>query len=94
MEKTQREYILNEQMKAIQKELGESEDGGRNEITELEEKIKKQELPLIVLDWRIEFTASIKKITEQIYKPSMTYETEIETGKNYIRKNAPNYRLQ
>jgi hypothetical protein len=32
----------------------------------IEEKIKKQELPLIVLDWRIEFTASIKKITEQI----------------------------
>ena len=27
MEKTQREYYLNEQMKAIQKELGESEDG-------------------------------------------------------------------
>ncbi|AGT08510.1 endopeptidase La [Paracoccus aminophilus] len=38
MEKTQREYYLNEQMKAIQKELGEGEDGG-NEITELEEKI-------------------------------------------------------
>ncbi|SIQ06321.1 ATP-dependent proteinase. Serine peptidase. MEROPS family S16 [Paracoccus thiocyanatus] len=38
MEKTQREYYLNEQMKAIQKELGDGEDGG-NEITELEEKI-------------------------------------------------------
>ncbi|RDW13911.1 endopeptidase La [Paracoccus thiocyanatus] len=38
MEKTQREYYLNEQMKAIQKELGDSEEGG-NEITELEEKI-------------------------------------------------------
>ncbi|MBL4665736.1 MAG: endopeptidase La [Sneathiella sp.] len=38
MEKTQREYYLNEQMKAIQKELGEGEDG-RDEITELEEKI-------------------------------------------------------
>ena len=35
MEKTQREYYLNEQMKAIQKELGESEDG-RDEIAELE----------------------------------------------------------
>ncbi|MET4808052.1 endopeptidase La [Limibacillus sp. MBR-115] len=40
MEKTQREYYLNEQMKAIQKELGEGEDG-KDELTELEEKIKK-----------------------------------------------------
>lgn len=38
MERTQREYYLNEQMKAIQKELGDGEDGS-NEITELEEKI-------------------------------------------------------
>ena len=38
MEKTQREYYLNEQMKAIQKELGDGEDGG-NELTELEERI-------------------------------------------------------
>jgi len=43
MEKTQREYYLNEQMKAIQKELGEGEDG-RNEITELEERVKKTRL--------------------------------------------------
>jgi len=40
MEKTQREYYLNEQMKAIQKELGESEDG-RDEIGELEERLRK-----------------------------------------------------
>ncbi len=38
MERTQREYYLNEQMKAIQKELGEGEDGS-GEIAELEEKI-------------------------------------------------------
>lgn len=43
MEKTQREYYLNEQMKAIQKELGESEDG-KNDIDELEGKIKKLRL--------------------------------------------------
>ena len=43
MEKTQREYYLNEQLKAIQKELGEDEDGG-NEITELEERIKETRL--------------------------------------------------
>ena len=40
MEKTQREYYLNEQMKAIQKELGEGDDG-REEIQELEDKIAK-----------------------------------------------------
>ena len=38
MERTQREYYLNEQMKAIQKELGDGEDGG-NELDELEQKI-------------------------------------------------------
>jgi ATP-dependent Lon protease len=43
MEKTQREYYLNEQMKAIQKELGEGEDG-RDEAAELEERIKKTKL--------------------------------------------------
>ena len=44
MEKTQREYYLNEQMKAIQKELGETEDG-KNEIDEIEEKVIKAKLP-------------------------------------------------
>jgi len=43
MERTQREYYLNEQLKAIQKELGENEDG-RDELQELEEKIKKTKL--------------------------------------------------
>ncbi len=38
MERTQREYYLNEQMKAIQRELGDGEDG-QNEVAELEEKI-------------------------------------------------------
>ena len=40
MEKTQREYYLNEQMKAIQKELGEAEES-RDELAELEEQIAK-----------------------------------------------------
>ncbi|HTI00399.1 MAG TPA: endopeptidase La [Acidisoma sp.] len=40
MEKTQREYYLNEQLKAIQKELGEGEEG-RDELAELEERINK-----------------------------------------------------
>ena len=43
MEKTQREYYLNEQLKAIQKELGDSDDG-KDETAELEEKIKKTKL--------------------------------------------------
>ena len=43
MEKTQREYYLNEQMKAIQKELGELEDG-RDELSEIEDRIKKTKL--------------------------------------------------
>jgi len=43
MEKTQREYYLNEQMKAIQKELGDGEEG-RDELSELEEKIEKTKL--------------------------------------------------
>ncbi len=43
MEKTQREYYLNEQMKAIQKELGDGEDG-RDEMAELEERINKTKL--------------------------------------------------
>ncbi|WEX78594.1 endopeptidase La [Sinorhizobium numidicum] len=43
MEKTQREYYLNEQMKAIQKELGDSEDG-RDEMAEIEERIAKTKL--------------------------------------------------
>ena len=43
MEKTQREYYLNEQLKAIQKELGEGEDG-KDENAELEAKIKKTKL--------------------------------------------------
>ena len=43
MEKTQREYYLNEQMKAIQKELGDGEEGA-NEIAELEEKIAETKL--------------------------------------------------
>ncbi|MAT35413.1 MAG: endopeptidase La [Ponticaulis sp.] len=43
MEKTQREYYLNEQMKAIQKELGDPEEG-RDELAELEQKIAEKPL--------------------------------------------------
>ncbi len=43
MEKTQREYYLNEQMKAIQKELGDG-DEGKDELSELEDKINRTKL--------------------------------------------------
>ena len=42
MEKTQREYFLNEQMKAIQKEIGDEE--ATDELAEIEDKIKKTKL--------------------------------------------------
>ncbi|NNF23943.1 MAG: endopeptidase La [Rhodobacteraceae bacterium] len=43
MERTQREYYLNEQMKAIQKELGDGEEG-QNEVAELEARIEETKL--------------------------------------------------
>src|SRR5450759_4265390 len=43
MEKSQREYYLNEQVKAIQKELGEGEEGA--ELDEMEKKIKEAGMP-------------------------------------------------
>ncbi len=49
MEKSQREYYLNEQMKAIQKELGESEDG-TNEIDHIEARVKNAGMPKAALD--------------------------------------------
>ncbi|MDW2981501.1 MAG: endopeptidase La [Rhodanobacter sp.] len=48
MEKSQREYYLNEQMKAIQKELGDGEDGP-NEVEELQKKIESSGMPKAVL---------------------------------------------
>ena len=49
MEKTQREYYLNEQMKAIQKELGENEDGV-NELDEIETQLKAAKMPKAALE--------------------------------------------
>ncbi len=60
MEKTQREYYLNEQMKAIQKELGES-DEGRDEIAELEDKINNTKLSK---EARTKVDAEIKKLRQ------------------------------
>ena len=47
MEKTQREYYLNEQLKAIQKELGEI-DEGKDEITNINKSILKAKMPKLV----------------------------------------------
>ncbi len=58
MEKTQREYYLNEQLKAIQKELGEGEEG-RDELAELEERIKKTKLSK---EAREKATGEVKKL--------------------------------
>ena len=60
MEKTQREYYLNEQMKAIQKELGEGDDG-RDELSELEEKIGKTKLSK---EARTKADAELKKLRQ------------------------------
>ncbi|EJN06504.1 endopeptidase La [Phyllobacterium sp. YR531] len=60
MEKTQREYYLNEQMKAIQKELGDGEDG-RDEAAELEDRIKKTKLSK---EAREKANAELKKLRQ------------------------------
>ena len=60
MEKTQREYYLNEQMKAIQKELGDGEDG-KNELDEIEERIKNTKLSKEARD---KATAELKKLRQ------------------------------
>jgi ATP-dependent Lon protease len=58
MEKTQREYYLNEQMKAIQKELGDAEEGG-DELAELSEKISKTKF---TKEAREKATGELKKL--------------------------------
>ncbi len=58
MEKTQREYYLNEQLKAIQKELGETEDG-RDELSEMENRIRSAKLSK---EAREKAEAEIKKL--------------------------------
>jgi len=60
MEKTQREYYLNEQMKAIQRELGDGEEG-KDELAELEEKIEKTKLST---EAREKASAELKKLKQ------------------------------
>jgi ATP-dependent Lon protease len=60
MEKTQREYYLNEQMKAIQKELGDGEES-RDEVAELEARIRKTKL---TKEAREKALAEVKKLRQ------------------------------
>jgi ATP-dependent Lon protease len=75
MEKSQREYYLNEQMKAIQKELGEMEDG-TNEIADIEQKIAKAGMPKEARD---KATAEINKL-----KMMSPMSAEATVVRNYV----------
>ncbi|MBI5007383.1 MAG: endopeptidase La [Nitrosomonadales bacterium] len=74
MEKSQREYYLNEQVKAIQKELGEGEDGA--DIEEVEKKIKAAHMPK---DARAKAEAELKKL--KLMSPMSAEATVV---RNYI----------
>ena len=75
MEKSQREYYLNEQIKAIQKELGEGDDG-RNEIQEIEEKLNTTKLSKEALE---KVTGELKKL-----KNMSPMSAEATVVRNYI----------
>jgi len=74
MEKSQREYYLNEQVKAIQKELGEGEDGA--DIEEVEKKIKAAHMPK---DARAKAESELKKL--RLMSPMSAEATVV---RNYI----------
>jgi ATP-dependent Lon protease len=76
MEKTQREYYLNEQLKAIQSELGGGDDGEANEIAELVEKIAKLKLSK---EARAKAEAEVKKL-----KTMQPMSAEATVVRNYL----------
>jgi ATP-dependent Lon protease len=75
MEKTQKDYYLNEQMRAIQKEMGEKDDF-RNEIVELEKRLKQKKLS----------EEAHKKVKQEIKKMQMMapMSAEATVVRNYI----------
>lgn len=75
MEKTQKDYYLNEQMRAIQKEMGEKDDF-RNEIAELEKRLKQKKLS----------EEATKKVRQEIKKLQMMapMSAEATVVRNYI----------
>ena len=75
MEKTQREYYLNEQLKAIQNELDDSDDGG-NEISDFEKKIQETKLSK---EARVKALAELKKLKQM---NSMSAESTVV--RNYL----------
>jgi ATP-dependent Lon protease len=75
MEKTQREYYLNEQLKAIQKELGEI-DEGKDEIAGLNTAIQKAKMPKLVLE---KCMAELKKL-----KSMSPMSAEATVVRNYL----------
>ena len=75
MERTQREYYLNEQMKAIQQELGDGEDG-KNEVAELEQKVAETKLSKEALE---KVQAEIKKL-----KTMSPMSAEATVVRNYL----------
>ena len=75
MEKTQREYYLNEQLKAIQKELGEI-DEGKDEIAGLNKAILKAKMPKLALD---KCMAELKKL-----KSMSPMSAEATVVRNYL----------
>jgi ATP-dependent Lon protease len=75
MEKTQKDYYLNEQMRAIQKEMGEKDDF-KNEINELEKRLKQKKMP----------EEAVKKVRQEIKKLQMMtpMSAEATVVRNYI----------
>jgi len=75
MEKTQKDYYLNEQMRAIQKEMGEKDDF-RNEIAELEKRLKQKKMS----------EEATKKVRQEIKKLQMMapMSAEATVVRNYI----------
>ncbi|MCL6682617.1 endopeptidase La [Sphingomonas alba] len=76
MEKTQREYYLNEQLKAIQRELGNEEGEGGDELVELAAKIRKTRLSK---DARVRANAELKKL-----KGMAPMSAEATVARNYL----------